>query len=167
MPNVSFIPHAAARVSAVLAQLKDYLGDKVSTNQSVCEAHSHGEALELARLPAAVVFAETTEDVSTVLGICHGAYVPVVAFGAGTSVEGHVTPPEHAVSLDLSRMTGVLQVNAEDMDCRVQAGLTRQELNIRLRDTGLFFPVDPGGEATLGACVQPVLRAPQQCITAQ
>lgn len=150
MPNVSFIPHAAARVSAVLAQLKDYLGDKVSTNQSVCEAHSHGEALELARLPAAVVFAETTQDVSTVLGICHGAYVPVVAFGAGTSVEGHVTPPEHAVSLDLSRMTEVLQVNAEDMDCRVQAGLTRQELNIRLRDTGLFFPVDPGGEATLG-----------------
>lgn len=72
MPNVSFIPHAAARVSAVLAQLKDYLGDKVSTNQSVCEAHSHGEALELARLPAAVVFAETTEDVSTVLAYATG-----------------------------------------------------------------------------------------------
>ncbi|MCP1243439.1 FAD-binding protein [Acetobacter lambici] len=150
MPNVSFVPHAAARISAVLAQLKDYLGEKVSTNHSVCEAHSHGEALELARLPIAVVFAETTEDVATVLALCHGAYVPVVAFGAGTSVEGHVTPPEHAVSLDLSRMTTVLQVNAADMDCRVQAGLTRQELNTRLRDTGLFFPVDPGGEATLG-----------------
>ncbi|CEF54856.1 FAD-binding oxidoreductase [Acetobacter ghanensis] len=150
MQSISFVPHAAGRVTAVLAQLKDYLGEKVSTNQSVCEAHSHGEALELARLPAGVVFAETTEDVSTVLALCHAAYVPVVAFGAGTSVEGHVTPPEHAVSLDLSRMTAVLQVNAADMDCRVQAGLTRQELNVRLRDTGLFFPVDPGGEATLG-----------------
>lgn len=150
MPNISFVPHAADRVTAVLAQLKTYLGEKVSTNQAVREAHSHGEALDLARLPAAVVFAETTEDVSTVLALCHGAYVPVVAFGAGTSVEGHVTPPEHGVSLDLSRMTAVLQINAADMDCRVQAGLTRQDLNIRLRDTGLFFPVDPGGEATLG-----------------
>lgn len=150
MPNISFVPQAADRVTAVLVQLKDYLGEKVSTNESVCDAHSHGEAFELARLPAGVVFAETTEDVATVLALCHAAYVPVVAFGAGTSVEGHVTPPEHAVSLDLSRMTEVLQVNAADMDCRVQAGLTRQELNVRLRDTGLFFPVDPGGEATLG-----------------
>lgn len=150
MPNVSFVPHAADRLTAVLAQLKTYLGEKVSTNHAVCEAHSHGEALDLARMPAAVIFAQTTEDVSTALAICHAAYVPVVAFGAGTSVEGHVTPPEHAISLDLSRMTEVLQVNAADMDCRVQAGLTRQDLNARLRDTGLFFPVDPGGEATLG-----------------
>ncbi len=150
MQNISFVPQTAERVAAVLAQLKDYLGEKVSTNHAVREAHSRGEALDLACLPAAVVFAETTQDVSTVLALCHGAYVPVVAFGAGTSVEGHVTPPAHALSLDLSRMTSVLQVNAADMDCRVQAGLTRQDLNTRLRDTGLFFPVDPGGEATLG-----------------
>ncbi|HCC00474.1 MAG TPA: 2-hydroxy-acid oxidase, partial [Ruminococcaceae bacterium] len=74
----------------------------------------------------------------------------VVAFGAGTSVEGHVTPLNGGISLDLSRMTEVLSINQEDLDCRVQAGITRQSLNIILRDTGLFFPVDPGGEATLG-----------------
>ena len=141
---------AAKRVEAVLAQLKAQFGERVSCNESVCEAHSHGEALQVSRMPTAVVFAESTADVSEVLKLCHHHRVPVVAFGAGTSVEGHVTPPEHAISLDLSRMTEVLEVNPADLDCRVQAGLTRQDLNVQLRDTGLFFPVDPGGEATLG-----------------
>lgn len=126
------------------------MGARVSTVGSVREEHSHGEALDASRLPEAVVFAESTDDVSAVLNLCHEHRVPVVAFGAGTSVEGHVTPPEHAISLDLSRMTGIVQFNPEDLDCRVQAGLTRQGLNAQIRDAGLFFPVDPGGEATLG-----------------
>ncbi|MFS8367489.1 FAD-binding oxidoreductase [Acetobacter oryzifermentans] len=151
MINTS-LPHAdaAKRAEAVLAELKAQFNERVSCNASVCEAHSHGEALQVARMPTAVVFAESTADVSEVLKLCHHYQVPVVAFGAGTSVEGHVTPPEHAISLDLSRMTEVLEVNPADLDCRVQAGLTRQVLNVQLRDTGLFFPVDPGGEATLG-----------------
>lgn len=122
----------------------------MSTNASVCEAHSHGEAYQIAHMPSAVVFAESTADVANVLKVCHANHVSVVAFGAGTSVEGHVTPLEGGISLDLSRMTEVLAINAEDLDCRVQAGITRQSLNMLLRDTGLFFPVDPGGEATIG-----------------
>lgn len=142
--------HPAARAQHVLSLLAAEIGNKISTNPSVCEAHSHGEALEIANMPVGVVFAESTQDVSTTLALCHSHRVPVVAFGAGTSVEGHVTPPDGAISLDLSRMTEVLEVNASDLDCRVQAGVTRQALNAFLRDTGLFFPVDPGGEATLG-----------------
>lgn len=141
---------AADRLHAVLTTLRASMTDQISTAPSVREEHSHGEAMTAARLPEAVIFAESTQDVSAVLSACHAHRVPVVAFGAGTSIEGHVVPPEHAISLDLSRMTDILAVNAEDLDCRVQAGLTRQSLNAQIRDTGLFFPVDPGGEATLG-----------------
>ncbi|WP_019091869.1 FAD-binding oxidoreductase [Komagataeibacter europaeus] len=141
----------ADRLDGVLATLRENgLAARISTSPSVLEAHSHGEAMDTARLPAAVVFAESTDDVATVLRACHAHRVPVVAFGAGTSVEGHVTPAEHGISLDLSGMTDIVELNAEDLDCRVQAGLTRQALNVQIRDTGLFFPVDPGGEATLG-----------------
>ncbi|KXV21772.1 FAD-binding oxidoreductase [Gluconobacter japonicus] len=143
-------PSAEERLQTVLSRLRPRLENQISTAASVLEEHSHGEAMDTARLPAAVIFAESTEDVSAVLKECHIARVPVVAFGAGTSVEGHVTPPEHAISLDLSRMTAIVELNAEDLDCRVHAGLTRQSLNTQIRDTGLFFPVDPGGEATLG-----------------
>lgn len=143
-------PSAEERLQTVLSRLRPRLENQISTATSVLDEHSHGEAMDAARLPAAVIFAESTEDVSAVLKECHIARVPVVAFGAGTSVEGHVTPPEHAISLDLSRMTAIVELNAEDLDCRVQAGLTRQSLNTQIRDTGLFFPVDPGGEATLG-----------------
>jgi len=143
-------PSAEERLQTVLSRLHPRLENQISTASSVLEEHSHGEAMDAARLPAAVIFAENTEDVSAVLKECHVARVPVVAFGTGTSVEGHVTPPEHAISLDLSRMTAIVELNAEDLDCRVQAGLTRQSLNTQIRDTGLFFPVDPGGEATLG-----------------
>lgn len=139
------------KASSIISQLRELLGaDKVSTNTSVCDAHSHGEAYHGANMPEAVIFAESTQDVSAVLNLCHTHRVPVVAFGAGTSVEGHVTPPAHSISLDLSRMVDILEVNSPDLDCRVQAGITRQALNAFLRDTGLFFPVDPGGEATLG-----------------
>ncbi|BAK82721.1 D-Lactate dehydrogenase [Komagataeibacter medellinensis NBRC 3288] len=144
-------PSPATRLSAALASLDAQgLSAQVSTSPSVLETHSHGEAMDAACLPGAVFMAESTEQVAAVLRACHANRVPVVAFGAGTSVEGHVTPTPHAISLDLSAMTAIVEVNAEDLDCRVQAGLTRQALNARIRDTGLFFPVDPGGEATLG-----------------
>ncbi|GAN96316.1 D-lactate dehydrogenase [Komagataeibacter europaeus NBRC 3261] len=159
----------ADRLDGVLATLRENgLAARISTSPSVLEAHSHGEAMDAARLPAAVVFAESTDDVATVLRACHAHRVPVVAFGAGTSVEGHVTPAEHGISLDLSGMTDIVELNAEDLDCRVQAGLTRQALNAQIRDTGLFFPVDPGGARPRWAvCARPGHRARRRCATAR
>ncbi|MBY4639222.1 FAD-binding protein [Gluconacetobacter entanii] len=143
----SSLPPAIADVARILHQ---HLGERVTTNESIREQHSHGEGWKHASLPALVVFAESTADVALALRTCHEHQVAVVAFGGGTSVEGHVTPGNDAISLDLSRMTRVLAVNENDLDCRVEAGVTRQSLNAHLRDMGLFFPVDPGGEATFG-----------------
>ncbi|GBR49500.1 2-hydroxy-acid oxidase [Acetobacter pomorum] len=134
----------------VLNDLSEVFGDRISRGEAVREHHAHGEGWQPACLPGAVIFAESTEEVSAVLKACNQYGVPVVAFGGGTSLEGHVTPTEHGISLDLSRMTRIIELNAEDLDCRVEAGVTRHALNAYLRDTGLFFPVDPGGESTLG-----------------
>ena len=143
-------PSMTSPLETVLAKAARFLGDRISTGTALREQHSHGEDSQPPRLPDAVAFAETTEEVSRLLALCHAEGVPVVPFGAGTSLEGHVTPVRGGISLDLSRMTRVLEVNAHDMDCRVEAGVTRQALNRHLRDQGLFFPVDPGSEATLG-----------------
>ena len=135
---------------AVMSQAREFLGERMTTNAALREQHSHGEDTNPPVLPDGVAFIETTDEAARLLALCHAHRVPVVPFGAGTSLEGHVTPVRGGISLDLSRMTGVLQVNAPDMDCRVQAGVTRQQLNAHLRDQGLFFPVDPGSECTLG-----------------
>ncbi|MCE2563450.1 FAD-binding oxidoreductase [Komagataeibacter sp. FNDCF1] len=141
---------APSPVQQVLAALAPMLGERISRNDSIRTQHSHGEGWMRASLPEAVLFAHTTQEVSAILARCHAHRVPVVPFGAGTSLEGHVTPPPGAVSINLSHMTRILQVNPDDLDCRVEAGVTRQALNAQLRDMGLFFPVDPGGEATIG-----------------
>ena len=140
----------ARPVDAVMAQAREFLGDRMTTNAALREQHSHGEDTNPPVLPDGVAFIHATEEASQLLALCHAHRVPVVPFGAGTSLEGHVTPVRGGISLDLSRMTDILQVNAPDMDCRVQAGVTRQQLNAHLRDQGLFFPVDPGSECTLG-----------------
>src|SRR6185312_2252651 len=114
------------------------------------EQHSHGEDPQPRVLPDAVAFVATSDEAARLLALCNAAGVPVVPFGAGTSLEGHVTPVRGGISLDLSRMTGILEVNQADMDCRIEAGVTRQLLNEHLRDQGLFFPVDPGSECTIG-----------------
>ena len=137
-------------VDAVIAQAREFLGDRITTNAALCEQHSHGEDAQPSTLPDAVAFMERGEEAARVLALCHQHGVPVVPFGTGTSLEGHVTPVRGGISLDLSRMTRVLQVNAADMDCRVEAGVTRQQLNEHLRDQGLFFPVDPGSECSIG-----------------
>ncbi|WP_149539932.1 FAD-binding oxidoreductase [Siccirubricoccus phaeus] len=137
-------------VDTVIAALREFLGDRLSTAQAVREQHSRGEDQTPATLPDAVAFAESTEEVSQILALCHQHGVPVVAFGAGTSLEGHVNPVRRGISLDLSRMTRVLEVNAEDMDCLIEPGVTRQLLNEFLRDQGMFFPVDPGSHCTIG-----------------
>jgi D-lactate dehydrogenase (cytochrome) len=137
-------------VDSVIAEAREFLGDRLSLNQAVREQHSRGEDTTTPVLPDAVAFAESTEEVSRIVALCHRHGVPVVAFGAGTSLEGHVTPVRGGISLDLSRMAMVLEVSQEDMDCLIEPGVTRQQLNDHLRDQGLFFPVDPGSHCTIG-----------------
>ena len=140
-------------LETVLAAARVFLGERLTTNASLREQHSHGEDPVPPALPDAVAFVETTEEVSRLLTLCHAHSIPVVPFGAGTSLEGHVTPVRGGISIDLPRMTAIKSVNVEDMDCLVEAGVTRQQLNAYLRDMGLFFPVDPGSVSTIGGNV--------------
>jgi D-lactate dehydrogenase (cytochrome) len=134
----------------VTAAVRQNFGERFSLNQALRETHAHGEANAVNSLPDAVVFAETTAEVSHLLALCNAHHVPVTPFGAGTSLEGHVTPVQGGISLDLTRMNRVLAVNDADLDCRIEAGVTRKQLNNHLRDRGLFFPVDPGADCTIG-----------------
>jgi D-lactate dehydrogenase (cytochrome) len=127
----------------------DY-GERAVTTPAIREQHSHGEGLADAALPDVVVFPQTNEEVAAIVRLCHAAHVPVIAFGVGTSLEGHVAALYGGVCLDLSRMHRVLEVNVDDLDCSVQAGVTREQLNAELKGTGLFFPIDPGANATIG-----------------
>lgn len=138
---------------AVIAAARAFLGERITTNTTVREQHSKGEDSSTPTLPDAVAFVETTEEVSRLMKLCHLHEVPVVAFGAGTSLEGHVNPVRGGISLDLSRMTAILEVNEQDMDCLIEPGVTRQLLNEHLRAMGMFFPVDPGSHCTLGGMV--------------
>jgi D-lactate dehydrogenase (cytochrome) len=139
------------QVEAVLAAAREFLGDRITVNAGLRDHHSHGQDTLPPRLPDAVAFIETSDEAARLLALCNAAAVPVVPWGAGTSLEGHVTPVRGGITLDLSRMTRILEVNQPDMDCRVEAGVTRDLLNAQLRDQGLFFPVDPGTAAcTLG-----------------
>jgi len=138
------------RYQPAIAQLKQRFGDRCSTAHAVREHHAKGECWIPAQLPDAVIYALSTEEVSEAVKICAAHDTPIIAFGTGTSLEGHVNAVNGGVSLDVSRMQEVLEVNREDLDCRVQAGVTRNQLNDYLRDTGLFFPIDPGADASLG-----------------
>jgi D-lactate dehydrogenase (cytochrome) len=131
-------------VDNVIEAARAFLGERITTNATLREHHSHGQDTQPPVLPDAVAFVETTEEAGRVLALCHAARVPVVAWGAGTSLEGHVTPVRGGITLDLSRMTRIIEVSQADMDCRIEAGVTREQLNTDLRDQGLFFPVDPG-----------------------
>ena len=137
-------------VADLLQRLSGDFGERAVTTHAVREHHSHGEGLADAALPDVVVFPHSNEEVAAIVRLCHLARVPVIAFGVGTSLEGHVAALYGGVCLDMSQMDRVLEVNAEDLDCRVQAGVTREQLNAELKGTGLFFPIDPGANATLG-----------------
>jgi len=134
----------------VIDELKAALGQKVSVNDTIREHHSKDESFHTPTLPDAVAFATCTQDVATVLKICNDNKTPVVAWGAGTSLEGNSTPIRGGVSLDLSQMDKILRVSGEDLDCTIQPGVRRKQLNEYLSKHGLFFPVDPGADATLG-----------------
>ena len=140
----------AADVDAIVDRLVRDYGDRAVTNATVREQHGHGEGLSDPAPPDVVVYPETNEEVAAIVRLCNAARVPVIAFGVGTSLEGHVAALYGGVCVDLSRMNRVLEVNADDLDCRVQAGVTREQLNGELKGTGLFFPIDPGANATLG-----------------
>ena len=145
------MPAKPARIDeGLISELKAFLGKRVSTSAAVREQHSHDESYHTPQAPDAVVFPRTTEEVSEIVKTCARRKVPVIPFGTGTSLEGHVIALHGGVSIDTSEMKEILSVNPEDMDATVQAGVTRIQLNTHLRDTGLFFPVDPGADASLG-----------------
>ena len=137
-------------VETAIGVLRQRFGERLSTGQSVREQHGHTTTWLANQMPDAVVFAESTEEVADVVRVCAEYRVPVIAFGTGTSLEGHVNAPYGGVTIDLSRMNTILAVHAEDLDCVVEAGVTRKQLNDYLRDSGLFFPIDPGADASLG-----------------
>ena len=134
----------------VIEELRALIGERLSTSAAVREQHGHDESYHPGHAPDAVAFATSTEEVAEIVKVCARHKRPVIAFGTGTSLEGHVAALHGGISIDLTRMDQVLEVNAEDLDCRVQPGVTRKQLNNYLRDTGLFFPIDPGADASLG-----------------
>jgi D-lactate dehydrogenase (cytochrome) len=131
-------------------RLRERFGDRLSTSAAVREQHGRDESYHQPKAPDAVLFAHSTEEVAEVVRLCAEHKVPIIPFGTGTSLEGHVAALEGGVCIDLAQMNRVLRVSAEDLDCTVEAGVTRKQLNEYLRDTGLFFPIDPGADASLG-----------------
>ena len=144
------VARGAAGTADVVAALAARFGDRLSTVQAVRDAHGRGEGLRDLHPPHAVVFPETTAEVAEVVAHCAAGRVPVIPFGTGTSLEGQVQALHGGVAVDLSRMDRILAVNPDDLDCRVEAGVTREALNHAIRDRGLFFPLDPGANASLG-----------------
>lgn len=134
----------------LLAALKAIFEDRVSTSQAMREHHGRDESSYDPMLPDAVVFAQTTEEVAEAVKLCASHDVPIIPYGTGTSLEGHVLALRGGVTIDLSQMNQVVAVHAEDQTATVQAGVTRKQLNQEIKDTGLFFPIDPGADASLG-----------------
>lgn len=124
--------------------------DRVSTSKALCEQHGTDESYHKAQAPDVVIFTLSTEEVSNVVKLCAKHKIPIIPYGTGTSLEGHIAALHGGVCIDLSLMTEILEVRSEDLDVTVQAGVTRKTLNEYIRDTGLFFPIDPGADASLG-----------------
>jgi len=143
-------PSRPPQVDATIAELKAMVGDRLSTAHAVREQHGKDISYHEAPLPDAVVFAESAEEVQKIVQICSRHGTPIIPFGTGTSLEGHISAPNGGISLDVSRMNKVLQVNEADLDVVVQPGVTRKQLNEYIRATGLFFPIDPGADASIG-----------------
>lgn len=144
------LPRNEVGIEATVGILKQKFGDRLQTGQAIREQHGHTTTWIENQLPDAVVFPHSTQEVSEIVKTCATHKVPVIAFGTGTSLEGHVNAPAGGISVDLTQMNKVLGVNPGDLDCVVQPGVTREDLNSHLRDQGLFFPIDPGANASLG-----------------
>jgi D-lactate dehydrogenase (cytochrome) len=137
-------------MDAAIRALAARFGNRLVTSRAVCEQHGNTVTWIENQPPDAVVFPQSTEEVQDIVRICGGHRVPVIPFGTGTSLEGHVNAPRGGVSIDLRDMNKVLAVHAEDLDCVIEPGITRKALNEHLRDQGVFFPIDPGADASLG-----------------
>ena len=133
-----------------MRELTAAFGNRLVTSQAVCQQHGHTTTWHHNEPPDAVVYPQSTQDVQQIVLICARHGTPVIAFGTGTSLEGHVNAPHGGISIDVRDMNRVLAVHAEDLDCVVEPGITRKILNEHLRDQGLFFPIDPGADASLG-----------------
>src|SRR4051795_13136411 len=136
--------------AALVAALKARFGDRCSTAMAVREQHGRDESSFQVPPPAAVVFAESTQDVADAVRLAGEHNAPVIPFGVGSSLEGHLLAVQGGISVDVQRMNKVLAVNAEDLTVTVQPGVTRKQLNDEIRSTGLFFPIDPGADASIG-----------------
>ncbi|HOM13587.1 MAG TPA: FAD-binding protein, partial [Rubrivivax sp.] len=136
--------------AAMLSALQRRFGARCSTNAAVREQHGRDESPYPVTPPEVVVFCDSNDDVAAVLRLAHEHAVPVIPYGTGSSLEGHLLAVQGGVSVDVSAMTQLLRVNAEDLTVTVQAGVTREQLNREIKDLGLFFPIDPGANASLG-----------------
>jgi len=150
LADLERVERNAAGIETALGILKQRLGARMQTGQAIREQHAHTTTYIPNQAPDAVIFPESTEEVAEIVRVCAEHRVPVIPFGVGTSLEGHVNAPGGGISLDMANMNRVVRVDAEDLDCVVEPGITRVALNEHLRDTGLFFPIDPGANATLG-----------------
>jgi len=149
-PSESSGRRDARAIEAAVAALVKKFGNRLVTSRAVCEQHGNTTTWIANEPPDAVVFPQNVDDVQEVVRTCAAHRVPVIAFGTGTSLEGHVNAPLGGVSIDFRDMNNVLAVNSADLDCVVEPGITRKQLNEHLRDQGLFFPLDPGADASLG-----------------
>src|SRR6202521_3358453 len=137
-------------VASALRDLAAAFGNRLVTSQAVREQHGNILTWIPNQPPDAVTFPQNTADVQDIVRICARRGVPVIAFGTGTSLEGHINAPQGGISIDFRDMNKVLAVHAEDLDCVIEPGVTRKQLNEHLRDQGVFFPIDPGADASLG-----------------
>ncbi|MCJ8238821.1 FAD-binding oxidoreductase [Peteryoungia algae] len=137
-------------IALVLPMLKQRFGERFQIGESFREQHSHTTTYLPSQRPDGVVFVEAAAEVQEIVRVCAAHRVPIIPFGTGSSLEGQVNAPSGGISVDFTRMNRILSVNAEDLDCTVEPGVTREDLNTYLRDTGLFFPIDPGANASIG-----------------
>ena len=149
IPDIGKPRDPAGRAAAVAA-LTAAFGNRVVTSQAVREQHGNTLTWLPNQPPDAVIYPQSTEDVQRIVRICAEHGLPIIPFGVGSSLEGHVNAPQGGVSIDFRDMNKLVAVHAEDLDCVVQPGITRKTLNEQLRDSGLFFPIDPGADASLG-----------------
>jgi D-lactate dehydrogenase (cytochrome) len=137
-------------IAAALAQLRERFGERLAEGEAIRRQHGNQLSEVPNEPPNAVLFPEATGEVADAVRICARHRVPIIPFGVGSSFEGHINAPFGGLSIDTSRMKRIIAVRVGDLDCTIEAGLTRGELNHHLRDTGLFFPIDPGADASLG-----------------
>lgn len=150
MVQATALPRNETGIETVVGILKQRLGDRCQTGAAIREQHGHTTTYIENQAPDAVVFPHDTQEVAEIVRTCAAHKVPVIPFGTGTSLEGHVNAPAGGISVDLMQMNKILAVHPGDLDCVVQPGVTREDLNTHLRDQGLFFPIDPGANASLG-----------------